>query len=122
MRAEMTDVSVINAYAAGLNSCTRDFGSNVTSRLSSPSWITREPAATRYEVWPGFFDSWLAAVVPNKENSSIAKRVVETTIREAPMKSFEHTLTHHSRGDGAELCRVSGERRLQATPPNQALV
>ena len=37
------------------------------------------------------------------------------------MKSFEHALTHHTRGDGAELCRGSGMRRLQATPPNQAL-
>ena len=37
------------------------------------------------------------------------------------MKSCEHALTHHSRGDGAELCQDSGMRRLQATPPNQAL-
>ena len=58
---------------------------------------------------------------PNKEDSSIAKRVVEITIRDAPMKYFERTLTRHSRGDGAELCRDSGMRRLQATPPNQAL-
>ena len=65
--------------------------------------------------------SWLATVVSKKEDSSIAKRVVEITIREAPMKSFEHTLTHHSRGDGAELCRDREERRFQATPPNQAL-